>query len=55
MVDCKIGTIVWVRRKNGSWWPGRIVESPPPSNHFRTPRIGTPIKLLGRGRETDNL
>ncbi|KAM7490962.1 hypothetical protein LguiA_033883 [Lonicera macranthoides] len=55
MVDCKIGTIVWVRRKNGSWWPGRIVEPPPPSNQFRTPRIGTPIKLLGRGRETDNL
>ncbi|KAM7498901.1 hypothetical protein LguiA_023315 [Lonicera macranthoides] len=55
VVDCKIGTIVWIRRNSGSRWPGRTVEPPLPPNHYRTTRIGTSIKLLGRGREADNL
>ncbi|KAK1273688.1 hypothetical protein QJS04_geneDACA012210 [Acorus gramineus] len=47
--DAEVGTIVWVRRRNGSWWPGRILgtEELPPS-HIMTPRSGTPVKLLGR-------
>ena len=46
------GTLVWVRRPNGSWWPGRVVSPlevpdscPPPPP--RTP-AATPILLLGR-------
>ncbi|CAH8390788.1 unnamed protein product [Eruca vesicaria subsp. sativa] len=25
VVDWTVGSIVWVRRRNGSWWPGRIL------------------------------
>ncbi|ONK74238.1 uncharacterized protein A4U43_C03F4210 [Asparagus officinalis] len=25
IVDCLVGTIVWARRRNGSWCPGRIL------------------------------
>lgn len=51
-LDATVGGLVWVRRRNGSWWPGQIIgpdelsengEGPPSS-----PRSGTPIKLLGR-------
>ncbi|KAF0927891.1 hypothetical protein E2562_036808 [Oryza meyeriana var. granulata] len=44
------GTLVWVRRPNGSWWPGRVISpldvpdgcpGPPKSP-------ATPIMLLGR-------
>ncbi|KAG2660861.1 hypothetical protein PVAP13_1KG464100 [Panicum virgatum] len=47
--DTLPGTIVWVRRRNGSWWPGRILgpEELPPSQ-IMSPRSGTPVKLLGR-------
>ncbi|CAL5054856.1 unnamed protein product [Urochloa decumbens] len=47
--DTSPGTIVWVRRRNGSWWPGRILgpEELPPSQ-IMSPRSGTPVKLLGR-------
>ncbi|CAM0953400.1 unnamed protein product [Alopecurus aequalis] len=45
-----VGTLVWIRRPNGSWWPGRVVSPhevpdscPPPP---RSP--ATPILLLGR-------
>ncbi|KAB2612946.1 60S ribosomal protein L28-1-like [Pyrus ussuriensis x Pyrus communis] len=24
-IDASVGTLVWVRRRNGSWWPGRIM------------------------------
>ncbi|XP_068634747.1 uncharacterized protein At1g51745-like isoform X4 [Aristolochia californica] len=48
-VDCSAGTIVWVRRRNGSWWPGRILGSDELSaSHLMSPRSGTPVKLLGR-------
>ncbi|KAE8699292.1 dentin sialophosphoprotein-like [Hibiscus syriacus] len=44
-----IGSIVWVRRRNGSWWPGKILGSEElPSSHLMSPRTGTPVKLLGR-------
>ncbi|GMQ04067.1 hypothetical protein CsSME_00049619 [Camellia sinensis var. sinensis] len=48
-IDCRVGTLVWVQRKNGSWWPGRVVEltefSP---SHLTHRRACTPVKLLGR-------
>ncbi|OVA18484.1 PWWP domain [Macleaya cordata] len=48
-VDCSVGTIVWVRRRNGSWWPGRILGANELSDsHLMSPRSGTPVKLLGR-------
>lgn len=47
--DCGVGTIIWVRRRNGSWWPGRILGLDELSaSHLMSPRSGTPVKLLGR-------
>lgn len=47
--DCSPATIVWVRRRNGSWWPGRIVgQDELAASQVVTPRTGTPVKLLGR-------
>ncbi|CAL9150961.1 unnamed protein product [Musa hybrid cultivar] len=43
------GGLVWVRRPNGSWWPGRVVgRDELPTKCVLPPRSGTPIKLLGR-------
>lgn len=48
-IDCNVGTIVWVRRRNGSWWPGRILGPEELSaSNIMSPRSGTPVKLLGR-------
>ncbi|KAK9272296.1 hypothetical protein L1049_002667 [Liquidambar formosana] len=48
-VDCSVGSIVWVRRRNGSWWPGKILGPDELSaTHLMSPRSGTPVKLLGR-------
>ncbi|KAK4285011.1 hypothetical protein QN277_001764 [Acacia crassicarpa] len=48
-VDCGVGSIVWVRRRNGSWWPGQILGPEElSSSHLTSPRSGTPVKLLGR-------
>jgi hypothetical protein len=47
--DTSPGTIVWVRRRNGSWWPGRILgQDELPPSQIMSPRSGTPVKLLGR-------
>ncbi|KAJ8752740.1 hypothetical protein K2173_007050 [Erythroxylum novogranatense] len=47
--DGGIGPIVWVRRRNGSWWPGKILEAEELSEcNLTSPRTGTPVKLLGR-------
>ncbi|GAU51631.1 hypothetical protein TSUD_414550 [Trifolium subterraneum] len=48
--DCAVGSLVWVRRRNGSWWPGQILCSDDLTNshHLTSPRSGTPVKLLGR-------
>ncbi|KAK2425802.1 Tudor/PWWP/MBT superfamily protein [Trifolium repens] len=48
--DCAVGSLVWVRRRNGSWWPGQILSSDDltSSHHLTSPRSGTPVKLLGR-------
>ncbi|XP_010322496.1 uncharacterized protein At1g51745 [Solanum lycopersicum] len=47
--DCGVGSIVWVRRRNGSWWPGKILcPDEFSASHLMSPRSGTPVKLLGR-------
>ncbi|XP_028083294.1 uncharacterized protein At1g51745-like [Camellia sinensis] len=49
VVDCSVETIVWVRRQNDSWWPGKILGPEELSTaHLMSLRSGTPIKLLGR-------
>lgn len=49
-MDCGVGSIVWVRRRNGSWWPGQIIgpDDHSTSHLISPPRSGTPVKLLGR-------
>ncbi|WOK91357.1 hypothetical protein Cni_G00048 [Canna indica] len=43
------GGLVWVRRPNGSWWPGRVLRRDElPAKCVIPSRSGTPIKLLGR-------
>lgn len=44
-IHASVGRLVWVRLRNGSWWPGQTLlhEEVPVS-----PKPGTPIKLLGR-------
>ncbi|KAL6496971.1 hypothetical protein OROGR_028900 [Orobanche gracilis] len=49
VLDGTVGSLVWVRRRNGSWWPGRILSpNDLPEGCLPTPRSGTPVKLLGR-------
>ncbi|XP_077244768.1 uncharacterized protein At1g51745-like [Tasmannia lanceolata] len=46
-LDCDdVDRIVWVRRRNGSWWPGRVLG--PNDVSDSQSRSGTPVKLLGR-------
>ncbi|XP_008797875.2 uncharacterized protein At1g51745 [Phoenix dactylifera] len=48
-IAASAGGLVWVRRRNGSWWPGRILGwDELPAKCLLPPRSGTPIKLLGR-------
>ncbi|XP_043719844.1 uncharacterized protein At1g51745-like [Telopea speciosissima] len=48
-IDASVGGLVWVRRRNGSWWPGRIMGLDElPESCLVSPRSGTPVKLLGR-------
>ncbi|XVF74445.1 hypothetical protein PTKIN_Ptkin13bG0111000 [Pterospermum kingtungense] len=48
-IDASVGGLVWVRRRNGSWWPGRIMGLDEVSEGcLVSPRSGTPVKLLGR-------
>ncbi|KAJ8535881.1 hypothetical protein K7X08_034282 [Anisodus acutangulus] len=48
-IDASVGGLVWVRRRNGSWWPGRILGPDElPQSFSISPRSGTPVKLLGR-------
>ncbi|KAI3684209.1 hypothetical protein L6452_33430 [Arctium lappa] len=48
-IDSTVGGLVWVRRRNGSWWPGRILGPDElPESSLVSPRSGTPVKLLGR-------
>ncbi|KAF8388856.1 hypothetical protein HHK36_025536 [Tetracentron sinense] len=48
-IDASAGGLVWVRRRNGSWWPGQIMGLDDlPESCLVSPRSGTPVKLLGR-------
>ncbi|OIW17182.1 hypothetical protein TanjilG_18137 [Lupinus angustifolius] len=48
-IDATVGGLVWVRRRNGSWWPGRIMGMDELSDTcLVSPKSGTPVKLLGR-------
>ncbi|KAL8056109.1 hypothetical protein ABFX02_04G098200 [Erythranthe guttata] len=48
-IDTSAGALVWVRRRNGSWWPGKILGPDElPEGSVPSPRAGTPVKLLGR-------
>ncbi|CAL0308729.1 unnamed protein product [Lupinus luteus] len=48
-IDATVGGLVWVRRRNGSWWPGRIMGMDELTETcLVSPRSGTPVKLLGR-------
>ncbi|CAL1360673.1 unnamed protein product [Linum trigynum] len=48
-IDASVGGLVWVRRRNGSWWPGRIMSMDEiAEGNLVSPRSGTPVKLLGR-------
>ncbi|XP_027126335.2 uncharacterized protein At1g51745 [Coffea arabica] len=48
-IDASVGGLVWVRRRNGSWWPGRILGPEElPESCLVSPKSGTPVKLLGR-------
>ncbi|KAI5422714.1 uncharacterized protein At1g51745 [Lathyrus oleraceus] len=48
-INASVGGLVWVRRRNGSWWPGRIMSLDELSEGcLVSPRSGTPVKLLGR-------
>ena len=46
---CNAGSIVWVRRRNRSWWPGKILGPEElDTTHLTSPHSGTPVKLFGR-------
>lgn len=48
-IDNSVGTLVWVRRRNGHWWPGRVLAAHEvPRSHLLVPKSGTPVKLLGK-------
>ncbi|XP_076924750.1 uncharacterized protein At1g51745-like [Bidens hawaiensis] len=49
-IDSAVGGLVWVRRRNGSWWPAQILglDELPEGCLVSTKRSGTPVKLLGR-------
>ncbi|KAL8522501.1 hypothetical protein ACS0TY_012608 [Phlomoides rotata] len=48
-IDATAGGLVWVRRRNGSWWPGQILDPIElPEDFAPTPRPGTPVQFLGR-------
>lgn len=48
-VETSVGTLVWVRRRNGHWWPGRVLAAHEvPRSHLLVPKSGTPVKLLGK-------
>lgn len=48
-IDETVGSLVWVRRRNGSWWPGQIISVDElPKSCLLAAKPGTPVKLLGR-------
>ena len=53
-LDVTVGELVWVRRGNGSWWPGQImdVDEVLDSCVDVDKAREVPIKLLGRDELT---
>ncbi|KAL1834372.1 hypothetical protein ACET3Z_004023 [Daucus carota] len=49
MKNLKEGSLVWVKRRNGSWWPGRIMglDELSPSARLKS-SSAKPVRLLGR-------
>ncbi|CAA0816110.1 Tudor/PWWP/MBT superfamily protein [Striga hermonthica] len=48
-IDGSVGGLIWVRQRNGSWWPGKILDPDElPEGSLPSPRSGTPVKLLGK-------
>ncbi|CAN7018885.1 hypothetical protein IGI04_022125 [Brassica rapa subsp. trilocularis] len=48
-INASVGRLVWVRLRNGSWWPGQtLLHEELPESSLLSPKLGTPIKLLGR-------
>eukprot|EP00250_Pteridium_aquilinum_P013974 c21698_g1_i1 orf=928-3594(+) len=48
-VENSVGTLVWVRRRNGHWWPGRVLAAHEvPRLHLLGPKSGSPVQLLGK-------
>ncbi|KAJ0630209.1 putative PWWP domain containing protein PWWP2 [Helianthus annuus] len=49
-IDSTVGGLVWIRRRNGSWWPGRILSpNELPESCLLSPRrSGVPVQLLGK-------
>ncbi|RID56806.1 hypothetical protein BRARA_F00230 [Brassica rapa] len=48
-INASVGRLVWVRLRNGSWWPGQtLLHEEVPESSLLSPKLGTPIKLLGR-------
>ncbi|GAA0146601.1 hypothetical protein LIER_06517 [Lithospermum erythrorhizon] len=47
-IDESLGGLVWVRRRNGRWWPGRILRPEELPDTIPSSKSGTAIKLLGR-------
>lgn len=43
--EVRVGSIVWVRTKNGIWWPGTVMSD---HHHFPFTASRAKIKLLGR-------
>ncbi|XP_019196993.1 PREDICTED: uncharacterized protein At1g51745-like isoform X2 [Ipomoea nil] len=47
-IDVPASGLVWVRRRNGQWWPGQILcPEELPERSSVSGRSGTPVKLLG--------
>ncbi|CAI9114256.1 OLC1v1014934C1 [Oldenlandia corymbosa var. corymbosa] len=48
-LDVSVGCLVWVRRRNGCWWPAQILSPEElPESSSVSEKLGTPVKLLGR-------
>ncbi|KAF8101061.1 hypothetical protein N665_0211s0048 [Sinapis alba] len=48
-INASVGRLVWVRLRNGSWWPGQtLLHEEVPESSLVSPKPGTPIRLLGR-------
>ena len=48
-IDSSVVALLWVRRRNGSWWPGQLHGAEElPGSHLLSPRTGTPVKFFRR-------